>query len=144
LGLFFKFQGPNCKTRDCGLILEEMRVLSAKCQKLEFPRIVLLKKNMWTKSTCPWTALGWPIHGSTVDSTVADGRGSSVLDLAAAPSHGGLPRGWRQEGRNAARPGDHSSELGRRRGGGTPATRLRLQETMARARLRRGGGEVKG
>jgi hypothetical protein len=84
------------------LILEKMRGLSAKCQKLEFSGIVLLKKNPWTKSTSPWTAPGWPVHGSTVDSIVADGRGSPELSLAAAPSHGGLPRGWRREGRDAA------------------------------------------
>jgi hypothetical protein len=102
LELFFKFQGPNCKIRDCGLILEKMRGLSTKCQKLEFPKIVLLKKNLWTTSTSPWTATGWPVHGSTVDSTVADGRGSPELGLAAAPGHGVLPRGWRWEGRDAA------------------------------------------
>jgi hypothetical protein len=39
----------------------------------------------------PWTTSGWPVHGSTVDATVADGRGSPELGLAAAPSHGGLP-----------------------------------------------------
>jgi hypothetical protein len=61
-----------------------MKGLSAKCQKLEFPGIVLLKKNTWTTSTSPWTALGWPVHGSTVDSTVANDRGSPVLGLAAA------------------------------------------------------------
>jgi hypothetical protein len=93
-GIIFQFWGPNCKIRDCGLILKKLRGLSAKCQKLEFPGIVFLKENPWTKSTGLWTTPGWPVHGSTVDSTVADGRGSSELGLATAPGHGGLPRGW--------------------------------------------------
>jgi hypothetical protein len=37
---------------------------------------------------------GWPVHGSTVDSTVADGRGSLELGLMTAPGRGSLPRGW--------------------------------------------------
>jgi hypothetical protein len=43
---------------------------------------------------------------------VADSKSSPELGLAAAPSHGGSPRGWRWDGHDAARPEDHSPELG--------------------------------
>jgi hypothetical protein len=46
-----------------------------------------------------WTAQEWPVHRSTMDLTVAGGRSSPELDIAAAPGHGDLPR-WhgRQKG----------------------------------------------
>jgi hypothetical protein len=43
---------------------------------------------------------------------VADGKSSPELGLAAAPDHGGSPRGWRQNGADAVRPGDLSPEPG--------------------------------
>jgi hypothetical protein len=43
---------------------------------------------------------------------VADGNSSPELGLAATPGHGGLPRGWRRDGHDAARPGDHSPKPG--------------------------------
>jgi hypothetical protein len=43
---------------------------------------------------------------------VADGKSSPELSLAAAPGHGGSPRGWRRDGHDAARPGDHSPKPG--------------------------------
>jgi hypothetical protein len=47
-----------------------------------------------------WTAQGWPVHGSTVDLTVAGGRSSPELGLAAASVHGDTTRegGNREEG----------------------------------------------
>jgi hypothetical protein len=53
----------------------------------------------WTRSMAHGLASGWPVHGFTVDSTVACGRGSPELGLTATPMHGGSPalEQWRKE-----------------------------------------------
>jgi hypothetical protein len=55
LELFLKIRGASCKYVGCGLIFEKMRGLSAKCREWNFPGIMLLKENLWTKSTDRWT-----------------------------------------------------------------------------------------
>jgi hypothetical protein len=61
--IIFQIPGSDCKFMDYGLISKKPRGLSAKCLKLDFPGIVFLTENPWTKSTSLWTAPVW----STVD-----------------------------------------------------------------------------
>jgi hypothetical protein len=51
----FQIFGPNCKFLDYGLILEKPRGLSAKCPKLEFPRIIFIQETRGPRAT--------PVHG---------------------------------------------------------------------------------
>jgi hypothetical protein len=64
-----------------------------------------------------WTAQGWPVHGSTVDLTVAGGRSSPELGLAAVSEHDGLP--WRQR----RQEGGHGNPSGGLTLGGEAARR---------------------
>jgi hypothetical protein len=67
---------------DCGLILNKYRGFFVKWQ--EFLGFGIIFK--WEK-VVDWVHR----HGSTVDSIVADGRGSSELSLTAALGHGIMP-----------------------------------------------------
>jgi hypothetical protein len=54
----------------------------------------------------PWVHRGLPPRGRR--------QGSPELGLAAAPGHGGSPRGWRRDGHDAARLEGYSPEPERR------------------------------
>jgi hypothetical protein len=138
--LFFKFQGLTTKIRGCGLILEKIRGLRAKCRKSEFPGIVFLKKNPWTKSPSPWTA---PAR-STVDQRPLPCLGvhrSSVFGRSGAREL--RPRGGGAEGR----PGKFNDGIaavrvvveGRLTGGGA-STQKGGGEGTLRAKRRSVGG----
>jgi hypothetical protein len=79
------------------------------------------------------TALGWPVHGSSVDSTVAGGRDSPELGLTVAPVHGGSPvmEQWRKEHVESL----SQASLGRGRRCGDRAMAVKKRKRV-------GGGEV--
>jgi hypothetical protein len=60
--IIFHIPGPNCKTRDYGLILKKPRGLYEKCQNLEFPGIIFLKetRGLSPRVRGPRAA---PVHG---------------------------------------------------------------------------------
>jgi hypothetical protein len=53
--IIFQIPGPNYKIMDCGLISKKLRGLNAKCPKLDFPGIVLLKETRGPRAA--------PVHG---------------------------------------------------------------------------------
>jgi hypothetical protein len=77
-GIIFQFCGPNCKIRDCGLILKKSRGLSAKYRKLKFPGIVFSKGKLVDQVHESVDRAG-PIHRGSV--AIAALRSSPDLSL---------------------------------------------------------------
>jgi hypothetical protein len=135
-GIIFQFRGPNCKIRDCGLILKKLRGLSAKYQKLEFPGIVFLKENPWTKSTSSWTGVG------TGPRWTDGGADQGHRSTAARSSEHGLRPLWSTEahrrGHNRER-GTQETWLGPHRGSGGDEVAGQGRETAVAVGARWGG-----
>jgi hypothetical protein len=79
---------------DYGLISNKYRGFFVKWQELLGFGIIFQREKVVDSVHGSVDRVGWPVHGSTVDSTVADGRGSPELSLTATQGRGGLPRGW--------------------------------------------------
>jgi hypothetical protein len=94
------------------LISDKLRGLNEKW--LEY-LILELFSNQKCHGLGPWLVdqcRGGRSTGPLWTPPVADGKSSPELGLTAAPGHGGSPRGWKRDGHDAARQGDHSPEPG--------------------------------
>jgi hypothetical protein len=138
--IIFQFRWPNCKIRDCGLILQKLMGLSAKCQKLKFPGIVFLEQNPWTKSTSSWTAPAWstvdwrPVPRSGAHRSSAAGR-SGARELRARGGGGERRAGEVNGGVAVSR-----EVVGRRLTDGGASARKGDNEGALRAKKRSVGG----
>jgi hypothetical protein len=91
--IIFQIPESDCKFLDCGLILEKPRGLNAKCLKLDFPGIVLLKE---TRGSNP-RVRGPPEPRSTVDQLWTAAPSSPELRPTAAPVSTGTGQGSGEE-----------------------------------------------
>jgi hypothetical protein len=115
----FQILGPNCKFLDCGLILEKLRGLNAKCRKLEFPGIIFLKvahglsPRVVNRAGRVWSTMDRRRHGSK-----APERGGALIGVRppAALVHQSSPAGVQKRERSTGILARASPELGRRRG----------------------------
>jgi hypothetical protein len=120
--IIFQIPGSDCKFLDCGLILEKLRGLNAKCLKLDFPGIVFLKE---THGPNP-RVRGPPEPRSTVDRSWTVAPNSPELRPPAAPVYTGVGQGvgeeeWGAGSAVGGSPGHErwcGSQASRRGGGG--------------------------
>jgi hypothetical protein len=140
----FQILGPNYKFLDCGLILEKLRGLNAKCLKLEFLGIIFL---METRGPSPRVVNRAGHARSTVDRrqrrSKASDRGGSLIEVwpLAAPVHQSSPAGAQKRERSTGILARASPELGRRCG--DRATRRRKEVTGSSVGRGSGVGEEK-
>jgi hypothetical protein len=79
---------------DCGLILNKYRGFFVKWQEFSAFGIIFQWEKVVDSVHGSVDHVGWPAHGTTMDSTVVDGRGSPELGLMATSGRNGLSRGW--------------------------------------------------
>jgi hypothetical protein len=94
------------------LISDKLRGLNEKLLEYLIPELFANRK---CHGLGPWLVdqrRGGRSMGPSWTPPVADGKSSPELGLVATPGHGGSQRGWRRDGHDAARPGDHSPEPG--------------------------------
>jgi hypothetical protein len=82
LEIFLKIRGASCKYVGCGLILEKMRGLSAKCREMGFSRNYFVEEKPVDQ-----------VHRS-VDLFVITGAWPPATSVSRAPTKG---RGWKRE-----------------------------------------------
>jgi hypothetical protein len=104
---------PNCKFLDCGLILEKPRGLSAKCPKLEFLGIILLRKPVDRERHRSSMDHGHRLRGGSPENgrNGVPVRGTSPRlrknGMGTAVSLTGYKRGWRRVGHDRATVGNN-------------------------------------
>jgi hypothetical protein len=77
----------------CGLISNKYRGFFVKWQEFLGFGIIFQWEKVVDSVHGSVDHAGWPVHGSTMDSTMADSRGSPKLSLTTTPGLDGLPRG---------------------------------------------------
>jgi hypothetical protein len=121
---------------DYSLITKKPRGLFANLPGFGFQIYFSMEKLRWTQSMAHGTSAGrgrrWTDHHGQPWS-------SPELGLAAAPSHGCLPRGGEKKEGATGTQFCLVPWLGRRRGGGAPVAGLQLEAAAMRARQRGGG-----
>jgi hypothetical protein len=138
LEIFLKIRGASCKYVDCGLILEKMRGVSAKCLEMGFSRNYFVKEKPVDQ-----------VHGSVDRASPVHHGPAAIAARGSSPKHGLRPlrclraptKGRGSTGRRAQRWGHRGSG-----GGGGASHRWRSLglegsvKGMVRAKRRSVGG----